>query len=439
MHPGAAGRAYWQAGEEYVIISDGYDLYRFPVKGGKSECLTLNGRKENIRYTLNELDEETRGKQVDVAQSHILTGFNTVDRTSGYYKVKNLLKPSKPVVLAWGKCRYASLNKAQDASVLTFTQQSFEQMPDIWRTDLNFRKPMQLTRMVDQQKQFIWGSPELIHWTSYKGVQLDGVIYKPANFDPTKKYPLIVNFYERNADELYSARVPNPGRSTPDYHMYLSQGYVIFNPDVRYTTGHPGESCYDCVMSGIDSVCALGFIDESRIGATGHSWGGYQVAYLATRTNRFAAIESGAPVVNMFSAYGGIRWATGRARAFQYEHTQSRLGTTMWENPEIYAENSPLMQMHKVTTPILIMANDTDGHVPYTQGIEMFVAMKRLNKPAWLLNYTGEPHWPCMTSNRVDFQIRLLQFFNHYLKGEPMPTWMSEGIRAVDQPYELGY
>jgi dipeptidyl aminopeptidase/acylaminoacyl peptidase len=192
-------------------------------------------------------------------------------------------------------------------------------------------------------------------------------------------------------------------------------------------------------MSGVDKVLEGGYIDEKRIGAAGHSWGGYQTAYLSTRTDRFAAIESGAPVVNMFSAYGGIRWGSGMARAFQYEHTQSRIGGSIWEVPELYKENSPLHNLDKVKTPILIMHNDTDGHVPWYQGIEFFVALKRLGKTSWLLNYTGEPHWPVKMANRVDFQTRMLQFFNHYLKGADAPKWMTEGVKAVDQPYELGY
>ena len=221
--------------------------------------------------------------------------------------------------------------------------------------------------------------------------------------------------------------------------MYLSNGYIIFNPDVRYKDGYPGKNCYDCVVSGVEKVVSLGNIDTARIGAQGHSWGGYQVAYLATCTNMFAAIESGAPVVNMFSAYGGIRWGSGKARSFQYEHTQSRLGGTPWSHPERYKESSPLFEMDKVQTPILIMHNDKDGHVPWYQGIEYFVALKRLGKPAWMLNYPDEPHWPMKFPNRVDFQIRMKQFFDHYLQGAPMPKWMKEGVPAVKQPFELGY
>jgi dipeptidyl aminopeptidase/acylaminoacyl peptidase len=271
------------------------------------------------------------------------------------------------------------------------------------------------------------------------GKKLEGIIYKPANFDPNKKYPMIVNFYERNSETLYKYHMPEAHRSTIDYSMYLSNGYIVFNPDIRYRDGFPGESCYNCVMSGISEVLSRGYVDEARIGAQGHSWGGYQVAYLATRTRLFAAIESGAPVVNMYSAYGGIRWGSGLARSFQYEHTQSRLGATPWTDSRRYYENSPLFLMDKVETPILIMHNDQDGHVPWYQGIEYFVALKRLGKPAWMLNYTGEPHWPTKNPNKLDFQIRMKQFFDHFLKGEPMPKWMKEGVPAVKQPYELGY
>jgi hypothetical protein len=248
-----------------------------------------------------------------------------------------------------------------------------------------------------------------------------------------------VNFYERNANTLYNYHMPSPGRSTIDYPFYLSHGFVIFNPDVRFTDGYPGESCYNCVMPGITSLIAKGYVNEKAIGAQGHSWGGYQVAYLATRTHLFAAIESGAPVVNMLSAYGGIRWGSGLNRSMQYEHGQSRIGGNIWEMPLQYIENSPLFNMDKVTTPILIMHNDADGHVPWYQGIEYFIALKRLQKPTWLLNYTGEPHWPTRIANRIDFQKRMFQFFQHYLQGAPMPKWMSEGVPAVDQDFELGY
>ena len=338
-----------------------------------------------------------------------------------------------------GEYRYNSITKARKADRYIYTRENTKTFPDVWAAEGSLKKGRQITYGIKQQKPFIWNNVELVTWDSYDGIKLEGLLFKPDNFDENKKYPMIVNFYERNSENMHNYRIPQPNRSTVDYSTYLSDGYIIFNPDVRYGGGYPGKSCYNCVMSGIDKLLTRSYIDSTRLGAQGHSWGGYQVAYLATRTNRFAAIESGAPVVNMFSAYGGIRWGSGKARSFQYEHTQSRLGGTPWSHPERYHESSPLFEMDKVNTPILIMHNDQDGHVPWYQGIEYFVALKRLGKPSWLLNYTGEPHWPTKYPNSVDFQIRMKQFFDHYLKGAPMPKWMKDGVPAVKQPYELGY
>ena len=439
---GSYGNGGWTANDEYIFLYDRYDIYKVPATGGKMLKITDGGKESRIQYRFAQGGGSPFGggeeKAKDPKDIQIVTGWNEATKGYGYYRI-NLEKTTKPALLMAGNYMLGGFTKAKDANVWIYTQETYEQFPELHISDATFKKPVQITHEGEQQNQFLWGTAELISWTSYKGVKLEGVIYKPANFDPTKKYPLLVNFYERNAETLYSYHQPQPHRSTPDYHLYNSNGYVVFNPDIRYTDGHPGESCYDCVMSGIDEVLKGGYIDEKRIGAAGHSWGGYQTAYLATRTNRFAALESGAPVVNMFSAFGGIRWGSGMARDFQYEHGQSRIGQSIWEAPELYKENSPLFNMDKVTTPLLIMHNDTDGHVPWYQGIEYTVALKRLNKVYWMLNYTGEPHWPVRMANRVDFQTRMLQFFNHYLKGEPMKKWMKEGIKAVDQPYELGY
>lgn len=440
-YPGSYGVAGWTADDEALFIYDKYDIWKFSPTGAVAPVnMTLNGRSQNLTYRLISLKESAMrgGDPIDLKETQLLSAFNQVTKGYAYYQT-SFKKPAAPKFLMGGEYMLSTPSKAKEANTVMFTKETYEYFPDIYVSDLAFKAPVQITHEVDQQDPYIWGTTELISWVTPKGVKCEGVIYKPANFDPNKKYPMMVNFYETNSETLYSYHQPQPHRSTPDYHLYNSHGYIVFNPDIHYTDGHPGESCYDCVMSGIDKVLEGGYVDEKRIGVAGHSWGGYQTAYLATRTDRFAAIESGAPVVNMFSAYGGIRWGSGMARAFQYEHGQSRIGKSIWEAPELYKENSSLHNMDKVKTPILIMHNDTDGHVPWYQGIEFFVALKRLSKPAWMLNYTGEPHWPVKMANRVDFQTRMLQFFNHYLKDESAPKWLTEGIKAVDQPYELGY
>jgi dipeptidyl aminopeptidase/acylaminoacyl peptidase len=434
--PSSYSAAGWSTDDKYFLVYDKYDIWRVdPLAKEKPVNLTLNGKDKNISYRYTPADDS---EVIDLKKDMLINAFNNTTKESSYFTF-NPDKGREPSLLFEAKAMLSDVIKAKNADTYMFTKETFVEFPDVWVSDARFKKPLKITNANPQQKEFNWGTAELINWVSLDGHKIEGVLYKPENFDPTLKYPMIVNFYEKNSSSLYSHRIPEAHRSTIDYHMYTSNGYLVLNTDIVYKEGYPGESAYNCIMPGISAVINMGFVDPARIGAQGHSWGGYQVAYLATRTNLFAAIESGAPVVNMFSAYGGIRWGTGLSRSFQYEHQQSRIGKTPWESPLRYIENSPLFTMDKVTTPILIMHNDQDGHVPWYQGIEYFVALKRLRKPVWMLNYTGEVHWPQKLKNKVDFQIRMMQFFDHYLKGKPMPEWMDKGISAIELDYRTGY
>jgi len=288
-------------------------------------------------------------------------------------------------------------------------------------------------------RNYLWGTVELVKWTSSDGVPLQGLLYKPENFDPTKKYPMIVYFYDISNDQLNQHYQPSPSASTIHRTMFVSNGYLVFVPDIVYKEGFPGESAYSCIVSGVMSQIAKGFVDEKNIGIQGQSWGGYQTAYLITRTNLFKAAGAGAPVVNMTSAYGGIRWGTGISRMFQYEQSQSRIGGTLWEKPLYYIENSPLFFADKIETPLLMTHNDEDGAVPWYQGIEFYMALRRLNKPVWLLVYNKEDHNLVQRHNRKDLSVRLSQFFDYHLKGAPMPPWMDKGIPAIEKGITPGY
>lgn len=436
--PSSYSFAGWSEQDTKFLIYDRYDIWAIDPFGKASPVnLTQNGRENRItyRYISTNLLEES----IDLSNRVLLSGFDNTTKGYGYYSVKKLDGNFTPELLYGGEFMLNTPIKAKENDSYIFTKETFELFPDILFTNNDFKKITPITKANPQQKEFIWGNNRLVKWTSLDGIELEGVLYLPDNFDPSIKYPMVVNFYQTNSHNLFSHRIPEAHRSTIDYHTYNSSGYIIFNPDVVYKDGYPGESAFNAVMPGIAKVIEMGFVNPKKIGAQGHSWGGYQVAYLATRTNLFAAIESGAPVVNMFSAYGGIRWGSGLNRSFQYEHQQSRIGATPWESPLRYIENSPLFTMDKVTTPILIMHNDNDGHVPWYQGIEYFVALKRLRKPVWMLNYTGEIHWPQKMKNKVDFQIRMKQFFDHYLKDAPAPKWMEPGISAIELDVQTGY
>lgn len=430
MNPRAYGSPGTLEGGKYFLVSDRYDLWRVDASGQVAPQRITKGREQQRRFILRDLDSELR--QIDPDQPQLVTtfddsnyhsGYGWIDLKTGAYRQAQSPQPKS----------YGGFIKARKAEAYVYSRADFREYPDQWLTDDLAKPGTKVSNANPQQADFAWGTNELYEWVDNQGRTLRGMLVKPDGFDPDKKYPLLVNFYERSSERVFNHRTPVPGRSSINYSHYVSKGYVIFNPDVVYRRGYPGESAYDCVMSGITALLAEGFIDRERIGLQGHSWGGYQAAYLATKTDLFAAIESGAPVVNMFSAYGGIRWGSGRSRQFQYEQTQSRIGGTPWSHFQRYVENSPIFTTDKINTPLLILHNDQDGAVPWYQGIEWFTALRRLGKPAWMLNYRGEPHWPVKTANRFDFQTRMEQFFDHYLMGKPMPTWMREGEAPIER------
>jgi len=433
-HPGSYGMAGWTNDDNALLIYDRYDIFKFNPTTGQHTKLT-NGRATKTVYRYARLDKEE--EFIDDSKTWLLTTFNEITKNSGYYEYN--AKRNRGKQLVDGPFSYSNPIKAEDDKNVLFTRQSFIEFPNLRVSDLSFKSQTVVSDANPQQKEYNWGTIELTNWTSLDGKALSGLLIKPENFDPTKKYPLLVNFYERSSDGLHSHRAPSPGRSSINYSFYTSRGYIIFNPDIVYKDGYPGESAYNAVIPGVTSLVDKGFIKKDKIGAQGHSWGGYQLAYLVTKTDIFAAVESGAPVVNMISAYGGIRWWTGLSRQFQYEHTQSRIGGTPWEYPMRYIENSPIFSIDKINTPLLIMANDADGHVPWYQGIEFFTALRRLGKPSWLLNYNGEPHWPLKMQNRKDFNIRMAQFFDYYLKDTDKPTWLHRGVPAIEKGINQGY
>jgi dipeptidyl aminopeptidase/acylaminoacyl peptidase len=221
--------------------------------------------------------------------------------------------------------------------------------------------------------------------------------------------------------------------------MYASNGYLIFIPDIPYKEGYPGESAVSAITAGVNSIVTRGYVDPKKLAIQGQSWGGYQVAYLVTETNMFAAACAGAPVSDMVSAYGGIRWGSGLVRQMQYERGQSRIAGTIWDKPLRYIENSPIFFADKIKTPLLIMSNDKDGAVPWYQGIEFFTALRRLNRPSWLVVYNNEDHNLVERKNRKDWSIRMQQYFDHYLKGAPAPKWMVEGVPATNKGKDYGF
>ncbi len=440
-NPDPYGVMGWTENDEFLLIYDRYDIWRVDPLGKKEPVNETKGlgREKKTRFRYQKLDDEQ--VFIPTKQELLLSAFNEENMQQGFWRLA-LAKSGSLQELLMGNQVLGTINKAKDGNRLMWTRQTTKEFPNINLSNMQLGQTKTISDANPQQEDFVWPTVELVSWVSFAGDSLRGLLYKPDNFDPNKKYPMISYFYERSSQSLHRYHTPQPSRSTINVSFYASNGYIVFIPDIVYRTGYPGQSAYDAIVSGVQYLAnTRPFIDAKRMGLQGQSWGGYQIAYLITQTDIFAAAMAGAPVSNMTSAYGGIRWGSGMSRMYQYEKTQSRMGGTLWDKPMLYLENSPVFMAPKVNTPLLIMHNDNDGAVPWYQGIEYFMALYRLNKPVWMLSYNGMEHnleskyW----ANRIDLSTRMFQFFNHYLKDETAPAWMNKGVPAIEKGENLGY
>lgn len=437
----AYGMAAWSPDFKGVYVNSRYDIWYFNLDGSNKSILT-NGygaaSQTTFRYlSLKRPEDRDQVTTLDYKKGGFLSSFDNKTKESGFYQFKG--QHNDPKSLLVEAKTFKNISSSADQQTILYSKEDYINSPNIYTNTLKFKDEQQLSDINTQQAGYNWGTAELVHWTTPEGNQAEGILYKPENFDPAKKYPIIAYFYEKLSDGLYSYQPPAPTPSRLNIPYFVSNEYLVFAPNISYKTGHPGKSAEEYINSGMKYLAQNAWVDSTKMGIQGQSWGGYQVAHLITRTTMYAAAWTGAPVVNMTSAYGGIRWQSGMSRQFQYEHTQSRIGKTLWEAPELYIENSPLFHLDKVKTPVAIMSNDNDGAVPWYQGIEMFTALRRLNKPVWLLNYNGDEHNLIQRQNRKDIQIREQQFFDHFLKGAPAPNWMKKGVPATLKGIDWGF
>jgi len=428
--PRPYGVAGWTEGDADVLVYDRYDIWAIKPDGSDPRMITGGmGRADRLVFRYQRLDPDETAIPTD--RPLLLDTTDDTTKASGFYRVgfRSTAKPQKVVMLDKA---FGNPIKAKNADVMVVTLSRFEEFPDLWVSDASFANMQKVSDANPQQAEYLWGTSELIDYVNADGKPLRAILTKPENFDPSKKYPLLVYIYEQLTQGLHRYTAPGPGTSI-NMSRYVSNGYVILQPDIVYTEGYPGEDAEKCVIPAVLRVLDMGFIDPARVGIQGHSWGGFQITHLVTRTDIFAAAEGGAPVANMISAYGGIRWGSGMSRAFQYEKTQSRIGAPPWDRSLQFIENSPIFWVEKVHTPYLTIHNDEDDAVPWYQGIEFFNALRRLHKEAYLFVFNGEKHGLRQRENQKYWTVHMAEFFDHYLLGAPMPEWMETGVPYLER------
>ena len=418
----------WGKGGACVLLSDNWDIWCVPAHGGTAMNLTQNGKEDAIRYSRLRIEEEDEG--IDLTHPQYFSIYGEWSKKSGFAMVDNGTPGAE--VLAWDDCRYSGLSKAEDADVFMFTRQTFTESP-VYMVAANpeLKDPNVFATANEDNNGFAWSSGvKLLDYSSDKGAKLQAALYLPADYEEGKQYPTIVYIYEKLSQGLHGYSNPRAGGFSPS--LYTSQGFAVLQPDIVYEINDPGMSAVWCVLPALTAAVDTGVVDPDHVAIHGHSWGGYQTAYLITQTDRFACAIAGAPLTNMISMYSSIYWNTGSANQPIFESSQGRFTSGYWDNLDAYARNSPVYHAKNVETPLMLLHNDKDGAVDWNQGIEYFNTLRRLKKPVVMLQYVGENHGVVQGDNRRDYSERMLEFFGHYLKGEEAPTWLAEGIPHLD-------
>ena len=437
----------WVDNDKGFFLYDNYDIWYFETANlNNYRCFTKGeGKKNNVKYTLRRVNLELDYYQgIDTL---IITAFNKISKEAGIYigvLNTNTLTERVPMEAQL----FRDIRKSKEVNKIFFTKEKYHEFPNYYLTDFNFNSPSRITDLnLHILDTFNWGHTELVQYLyktpSGKDTTLLGYLVLPDNYDKAKKYPVFVYFYDQMSDRMN--RFYQPELTHRPVNQIYMDNYIMFFPDISYGyakvsadvdiskigSGRPGQDAFDCIMAGCRQLAASGIIDTNKSCVQGHSWGGYQTAYIATIPSFFKAACAGAPVGNMTSAYSGIRLESGRTRQFQYESQQSRIGGSIFDSLDAYIKNSPIFFANNSTTPLLIGHGDIDEAVPYQQGVELYMAFRRAQKPSWFLQYVKEPHWQGRYWNKLDYSVKMKEFFDHYVLDAPAPAWMSIG-----QPYK---
>ncbi|MGH7677804.1 MAG: prolyl oligopeptidase family serine peptidase [Gemmatimonadaceae bacterium] len=423
----------WSKDNANVLLSDGWDVWKVPVAAGAAVNLTVDGKANQVRYQRRYVFEP-RERGIDLTKPMYFATYGEWTKKEGLARVE----PGKAGVRSFflDDARY-NFSRARDADVFVFTRQTAREFPNYHVAGPDFRGMRQVTDLNPQQKEFAWTpGVRLVNYTSDKGDKLQGALYLPANYEPGRKYPLLVTIYEKRS-QLAHQFVSVSETSTPNRSLYTSRGYAVLDPDIVYKVNDPGMSAVWSVLPAVKAAIATGIVDSSKVGLWGHSWGGYQTSHLVTQTKMFKAAIAGAPLTDLVSMYSSIYWNTGGTNQAIFESSQGRFEGNFIDNYDAYIRNSPAFHAKNVETPLIILHNDKDGAVDFNQGITYYNTLRQLGKDVILLEYVGENHGLARPVNQKDYALRMGEWFDHYLKGVPAPEWMVKGVPRIKMEEHL--
>ena len=423
----------WANDGSAVLLTDGWDAWKVPTRGGAAVNLTADGLTTRKHYQRRYVFDP-KEKGIDLSKPLYFATYGELTKKEGLARVDGRRGGATNLVFDDAKLNFM---KARDADVFLFTRQTYVDFPNYHLANASFGSEKQLTDANPQQRQIAW-SPgvRLVDYVSAKGDKLQGALYLPADYQPGKTYPMLVTIYEKRSQNMHAYASPSETRA-PNPTRYTSKGYAVFDPDIVYKLNDPGMSAVWSVIPAVKAAIATGIVDSANVGLWGHSWGGYQTAFLVTQTNIFKSAIAGAPLTDLVSMYSSIYWNTGGTNQGIFESSQGRFRGNFTDNSDAYIRNSPAFHAKDVTTPLVILHNDKDGAVDFNQGVTYYNTLRQLGKEVIMLEYAGENHGLARPTNQKDYAVRMGEWFDHYLEGAPAPDWMKEGIPRLQMDDHL--
>ncbi len=420
----------WSTDGGSVFLNHKYDVWQVPLDGGEALNLTGGmGDRDSIRFRVVDLNTEDDG--IDLGEPVLLSAYGEWTKRSGHFRARAGRDPEELIwedeMIGAGGRGSPGVRKAKNADRIVYTRQTFEQFPDYWTSDTRFRRPRKVTDANPHQAEYAWGSRVLVDYTDDRGNDLQATLALPAGYTEGERYPMLIYFYEKMSQRHHQYSMPVYD-DRPHMSTYASNGYLVLMPDIVFDVGYPGSSSLDDVTAAAEKVIELGYADPGRICLQGHSWGGYESSFIVTQTDMFACVVTGAPLTNLISMYNINYKRTGSPNGPILEWSQGRMDTSPYHDFELYVSQSPLHHVANITTPFMILHGTDDGAVDWNQGLEYYNAARRMGKEVILLSYPGEPHHLGKEENQKDFQIRMKQYFDYYMKDVPAPEWLREGV-----------
>ena len=263
----------WASDSTSVLLSDNWDIWQVPVEGGQFVNLTVNGRKDALRYQNRFALESVPAREngIDLSKPQYFRVYGEWTKKGGIGR----LEPGKPglQMVMWGDAAYSRLTRAKDANQYVYTRETSLAPADYYITDAKFGEGSRLTDMGPQVAAFRWSSGvQLVNYTSDKGDKLQAALFLPANYEKGKSYPTMVNFYEKMSQTANKFAAPSANGFNRS--VYTSNGYAVLIPDITYKVNDPGMSAVWCMVPAVKAAIATGVVDAKHIGITGHSGAG---------------------------------------------------------------------------------------------------------------------------------------------------------------------